>query len=183
MGVNAVRESPAVQEELPPRLKWRAITVATLVSVPVFWALLTGLVAAASNERTDAPDAGAALALGLMAMPFVFVVLAFLSHQRNAPRAVLKAMGMSLVVSVLVAVVVLDAVTAVIAGLAAGGAIALRTEPGHNYRARAMAVGAVTVYAFLLVRFLGPPTLLIAPILPLTAIGIADHLSERRRAT
>ena len=37
-----------------------------------------------------------------------------------------------------------------------------------------------SVYTFVLVRIAGGLVLLPAPIFPLTAIGIADHLSERR---
>jgi hypothetical protein len=36
------------------------------------------------------------------------------------------------------------------------------------------------VYTLVLVRLAGALVLLPAPIFPLTAIGIADHLSERR---
>ena len=171
----------AVEEPLPPRLKWRAITLATLILVPGFWSLLTGLVAAASDDQSDAPNAGAALALGLAAMPFVFIILAFLSQQQRAPRAVLKAMGISLVVSLVVSVIALDAVTALVAGTGAGGVVALRAEPIHSYRVRAAAVFFATLYTFILVRAIGPAALLIAPVFPLTAIGIADHILERRR--
>jgi hypothetical protein len=38
------------------------------------------------------------------------------------------------------------------------------------------------VYVFVLVRMASALALLPAPIFPFTAIGVADHLSERRRA-
>jgi hypothetical protein len=41
----------------------------------------------------------------------------------------------------------------------------------------------VSGFVFLLLRTLPAPALLLAPALPFTAIGVADHLSERRRET
>jgi hypothetical protein len=52
-------------------------------------------------------------------------------------------------------------------------------EP-QNWRARACAVVVAAAYTFALARVAGGLVLLPAPIFPLTAIGIADHLSERR---
>jgi hypothetical protein len=42
-------------------------------------------------------------------------------------------------------------------------------------------VVAASVYTLLLVALTGAVALLPAPIFPFTAIGVADHLSERRR--
>ena len=65
---------------LPPQRKWRAITIATLVLVPAFWSMMAGLVALATDDADAAEPAGlnsaAAVAFGLAAVPFVFVVLA-----------------------------------------------------------------------------------------------------------
>jgi hypothetical protein len=169
-------------QPLSPRRKWQAITVATLILVPAFWALLAGLVAVATDDSGDpgGPQAAAALAFGLSLVPFVFVVLAFMSEQPRAPRAVLRAMGMALVVGIPVSAVAGDAVTGIVAGVGAGGICALRMEGVQNWRARALAVLAASAYTFVLVRTVGPLVLLPAPVFPFTAIGLADHLSERR---
>jgi hypothetical protein len=172
---------PAVPEGLapvPPMKKWRAITVATLLFVPGFWALLAGLVATSSNSEAGAPNPGAALALGLASIPFVFIVLAFLSEHPRAPTAVLKAMGLALVVGIPVSALATDALTGIVVGVGAGGVVALRPDPAHPYKARAVAVLLAGLATFLLVRFVGSVALLPAPILPLTAIGLADHLSD-----
>ncbi len=50
----------------------------------------------------------------------------------------------------------------------------------HTVKARAIAVVAVTVYCFFLLRTVSGLALLIGPALPFTCLGIADHLSERR---
>lgn len=175
------RREAGVDEPLSPRKKWKAITLATLLLVPAFWAMLAGLVADAADDVRGAPDAAAALAFGLAMIPFVYLVLAFLSEQRRVPGAVLRAMGLTLVIGIPVSVLAGDAVTGLVAGIGAGGIAALRQDLAHNWRARAIAVLAASIYTFVLVRVAGPIALLPAPVLPFTVIGVADHLSERKR--
>jgi hypothetical protein len=166
-------------DPLSPQRKWRAITLATLVLVPAFWSILAGLVALSSDEHKDAPNAGAALGLGLSLIPFVFVVLAFLSEHPRAPMAVVKAMGLCLLVGIPVSALAGDAVTGIVAGVGAGGIVALRSDGDQGWKPRAVAVVLATVYTFALVRMLGAPALLPAPIFPFTGIGVADHIAER----
>ena len=91
-------------EPLPPRKKWRAITIATLALLPAYLSIVVGLVAVAS-DRPDAPPAGPAIAFGLGLLPFVFVALAFLSSHPRAPGAAAKAMALSLLVGIPVAAI------------------------------------------------------------------------------
>ena len=76
---------------LPPGKKWRAILLASLVFAPAYWAIVAGMVSAASDEA-GAPAAGPFIGFGLAVIPFVFVVLAFLSEHPRAPGAAAKAM-------------------------------------------------------------------------------------------
>jgi hypothetical protein len=177
------RNPPVGMQPLSPQRKWRAIMVATLVLVPGFWALLAGLVGSAADDSSgteNAPNVAVALAVGLAVVPFVFVALAFLSEHPRAPGAVLRAMGWALLVGIPASALAGDAVTGIVAGVGAGGIQALRMDYPQNWRARAGAVLVASVYTLVLVRTAGALVLLPAPIFPLTAIGIADHLSERR---
>jgi hypothetical protein len=169
---------PGGLEPLPPLKKWRAITLATLLFVPGFWALLAGLVAAGSERDLGGPNPAAALALGLACVPFVFIVLAFLSEHPKAPSAVLRAMGLALVVGIPVSALAGDALTGIITGVGAGAIVALRAEPAHSYKTRALAILLTGAATFILVRLVGSAALLPAPILPFIALGVADHLSE-----
>lgn len=174
------RRSPAAgAAPLSPRRKWRAITIATLLLVPSFWAVLAGIASATSDEA-NAPSPGPLFAFGFALVPFVFVALAFLSEHPRAPAAAAKAMLLAVAVGVPVSAGA-DAVTGLVAGIGAGGVSALRADAVHNWRARAIAVFAATAYVFFLLRAAGELTLLIAPVLPFTVVGVADHLSERRR--
>jgi hypothetical protein len=170
-------------QPLSPARKWRAIMLATLVLVLAFWALLAGLVAGATDDSSGGegePNAALGLAVGLTVIPFVFVALAFLSEHPRAPGAVLRAMGWALLVGIPASALAGDAVTGIVAGVGAGGIQALRMDDPENWRARALAVLVASVYTLVLVRVAGALVLLPAPIFPLTAIGVADHLSERR---
>lgn len=172
-----------MDDTLSPQRKWAAITLATVVLVPACWSLVAALVAAGPGpaDAGGAPNAAVALALGLALVPFVFVVLAFMTARLGAPGAVLKAMGLSLLVGIPGSALAGDAVTGIVAGVGAGAIVALRAESAHNWRARAVAVAVASLYTFTLVHAAGAFALLAAPVLPLTGIGVADHLSEWRR--
>jgi hypothetical protein len=154
--------------------------LSTLLLVPAYWALLAGLVSVASDDR-NAPAAGPFVAFGLMLVPFVFVALAFLSQHPRAPAAAAKAMVLALVVGIPVSALAADAVTGFVAGMGAGGAVAMRVDLDRSWRARALAVAVVTAWAFVTVRVMPEAVLLLAPVLPFTSIGVADHLLEIRR--
>jgi hypothetical protein len=172
--------SPVPLEPLAPRRKWRAITIASLLLLPAYLGIVVGLVAVAS-DRADAPPAGPPIAFGLGFLPFVFIALAFLSSHPRAPGAAAKAMGLSLLVGIPVAALVPDAVTGLVAGIGAGGAVALRPEPHGSWKARALGVAAVSAYVAVMVRVVPDVTVLLAPTLPFTCLGVADHLAEGRR--
>jgi hypothetical protein len=177
----APRPAPVEAREVPPRRKWLAITLATLVLVPAYWGILGAFVSSASDGSAG-PNSGPLLAFGLCVVPFSFVVLAFVSQHPRAPGAVLKAMGLALLVGIPVSALASDAVTGLVAGMAAGGAAALRPDEGGSTRARILAVAVAAAVVFVLLRTVTVGALLLAPVLPFTALGVADHLWELRRA-
>jgi hypothetical protein len=176
----AKRSVLAGVEPLSPRRKWRAITIATLLLVPGYWSLVTGLVAEGSHEES-APFAAPYIAFGLVLLPFVFLALAFLSEHPRASGATAKALLLTILVGAPISGLAGDAVTGFVAGVGAGGIVAIRADVAHNWKARAIAVLAVSACVFILLRSTTVIALLLAPVLPFTSIGVADHLSERRR--
>ena len=167
-------------EPLPPDRKWRAITLATLVLAPACWAVLAGVVTLAADDDGGLTNPEAAIALGLALIPFVFVVLAFASEHPRSPAAVVKAMGLTVIVGLPASALAADVVTGLVAGVGAGGIVALRADAAHSTRTRAWAVVAASAYAFVMVRVAGPIVLVAAPVFPFTILGLADHLAERR---
>ena len=89
---------------------------------------------------------------------------------------VLKAMALTLLIGIPVSAVAADAVTGMVAGIGAGGIAAIRADVLHSWRARALGVAAASVFVFLAIRTAPEAAVLLAPCLPFTAIGIADHL-------
>jgi hypothetical protein len=185
MSLTRRRRSPlAGAAALSPQRKWRAITIATVLLAPAMWSVVIGAVAAGSDDA-DAPAAGPLIAFGLCVIPFVFLALAFLSEHPRPSSGVVRAMVLCLLVGIPVSAVAADAVTGLVAGVGAGGVVALRADLDHSWRARALAVVVASVYAFVMVRLAGELLLVVAPALPFTALGLVDHLAERRaeRAT
>ena len=178
------RRSPIGLDPLPPDRKWRAITLATLVLAPACWAVLAGVVTLVADDETGGlANPEAAVALGIALVPFVFVVLAFASEHPRAPAAVVKAMGLTVLIGVPVAAIAADVVTGMVAGIGAGGTVALRADPVHSIKTRVWAVVAASIYTFVMVRVAGPIVLVAAPVFPFTILGLADHLAERRESS
>ena len=168
-------------EPLGPRRKWMAITAGTAVLAPAYWAMLLGLIAAGSEgSDVSTTTAAGAFAFGLAVVPFAFIALAFLSWTPSAPSAVLRAMGLFAVVGLVVSALAADGVSGLVAGAGAGGVAALRRDAVHERRHRIVAVAFAAAYAFVLARTFPPAIVVAGPVLPLTALGIADHWSERQ---
>jgi hypothetical protein len=180
MSVTARRSPLAGAAPLSPKRRWRAIALSTVLFLPGYWALLTGLVAVAT-DAAEAPAPGPLIAFGLCLIPFVFIALAFLSEHPRAAAASVKAMLLCLLVGIPASALAADAVTGLVAGMGAGGIVALRSDPGSSWRWRALAVAFATVYVFVTLRLAGDIVLIVAPALPFSAVGVADHLAERRR--
>jgi hypothetical protein len=176
----AKRSVLAGVEPLSQRRKWRAITLATLLLVPGYWSLVTGLVAEGSHKES-APFAAPYIAFGLVLLPFVFLALAFLSEHPRASGTTAKALILTILGGAPVSAFAGDAVTGFVAGVGAGGIVAMRADVAHNWKARAIAVLAVSACVFILLRSTTVIGLRLAPVLPFTSIGVAALLSERRR--
>lgn len=170
-------------EPLEPRRKWIAITVGTVLVAPSYWAMLVGLIAFGSDDSdVSGATAAGALSFGLALVPFAFIAVAFLSWHPAAPGAVLRAMGLFALVGLLVSAVAADAVTGLVAAFGAGGIAALRADTVHERRHRIAGVAIAAAYAFVLARTLPAAIVLAGPAFPLTALGMADHWSERQAA-
>jgi hypothetical protein len=182
--VARARRSPlAGAAPLPARAKWRAILLATLLLVPAYWALLAGAVSAASDSGGGVANPGAFVAFGLMLIPFVFVVLAFASQHPRAPAAVVKAMVLALLIGIPISALAADVVTGLVAGLGAGGVAALRADVRNDTKPRVVAVAAVTIWVFVMLRVAPEAAILLGPVLPFAGLGVADELWARRRGS
>lgn len=135
-------------------------------------------------------EAGPALEPGLLGLavalaPFAFVVVGFVSRNPRAPKLVLVAMGLLLVLGL--AVGLLAPVLGASAGFGVGIAVVLN-RPGlpDVMRNRIVAVVLTLVYIFMLLVFITPAGVLTGALLPPLAVGFADEFTAwaaaRRRA-
>jgi hypothetical protein len=170
---------PSDEEGVSPRRTWTTITLAAAVAAASIITVVTGWLL--SQESTSSTGGGL-IALGLVVAPFVFMTLAFGSKHRSAAAATVVAMLVSVVVAVPVLALVRDVVTGMVAGYAAGTTSALRYEPEiHSRAARWVAVAAITIYVFALLRTVTVAGLVAGPLLPVIAVGVADLFTRRRR--
>ncbi|GBD83928.1 hypothetical protein BMS3Abin02_00312 [bacterium BMS3Abin02] len=166
-------------EPITARRTWLALTFATVIAAGSSAAMLLAFLSGKVDGQTQS---GGLLALGLAAVPFAFLVLAFGSKHPSPAAATVVAMLLSIVVAVPVLAVARDVVTGMVAGYGAGGVIALRFDPErHSRLGRWISVGVVTAYVFVLLRTVTEAGLLAGPLLPLFAVGVADLFTERKR--
>ncbi len=166
---------------LPRRRKWIAVGLATFVELVSFWAIIVGVARGIEDEA--AGSAAGPFALGFALVPFAFLVLAFVSNHRRAPGAVMRAMGVWLLAG-LPMILFVDPAAGMAAGYGMGGAIALRADEGHSFKARFWWVVALVVYVAVLVlgRIAPGPGALSASLLPFATVAFADYVIEQKEA-
>jgi hypothetical protein len=153
--------------------------MATLVVVPAYWSILAGVVSLGLGDGRGVGHPEVAIAFGLAALPFAFVVLAVHSEHPRVPFAVAEALGAAVLVGVPLSALAGDAVTGLVGAVGAGGVFALRPVPDQRLRPRVAAVAVVCAYTFVLAQVSPTLALLPAPLLPFAALGLADRRGER----
>jgi hypothetical protein len=169
-----------VTAKSPPENLWRvwlAIGLGTVVQAISFGSLLLGAVASVEDQPEAA---GPAFAIGFGLVPIVLVIVAFGSGRFGAATAVLKGMGLWLLVALPVGLI--NPVTGMCAGFTAAGAVTLRREEGIAFRPRVAAIVMASGYVTLLVVLLPQAGIFAGAITPLFAIRGADIWSERENA-
>jgi hypothetical protein len=165
------------REAITSRGRWLAIISASLLLQLPYWVAVFAF--AASHDGQPVPGTPVLFALGFV--PLVFLLLAFVSRNPGAPGGVLKAMGLFLLVTPVVAL--LNPVVGVVAGFGAGGIVTLRRpELPRDQRTRliALVVGCVYLYVLLVVVGAAEFAIVTGAALPFAVLGIADELGEGR---
>jgi hypothetical protein len=165
---------------LPPRRRWLAIMVATLIAVVSYWSIVFAFVVndleGTEIELDTSVSAGGPFALGLGVAPFAFLVLAFMSNNPSAPGATLRAMALSIPAAI--AFGLFGIPVGLVAGFGFGGVLALRLDSVHQLKLRWISVFGAVVYTFV-VGLISPQAALFAGgFIPFAASGLADMISE-----
>ncbi len=145
--------------------------------------LLLGLIAVArqaDGEEVASGSISVPLTVGFVLLPVAFTVMAFVSRHPRPSSATLRAVALT-PLAVPVFLVVRDPVSAAVAGLGAGGIVALRPEPGLGVRPRIWAVGIMTIYTAVLSYTLQAAALSVLPLV-FAMLVVADGTALRNRA-
>jgi hypothetical protein len=120
--------------------------------------------------------------LGLALIPFVFMVAAFGSRHPRASGAVLKAMGLFIVIGLPLGV--LGPAIGIPAGTAVGAMVAIRPLDGMPgvMKARGIAVALGIVYLFVMGAISPAFGVFVGAALPFFVIGLSDQALEWRTA-
>ena len=154
---------------------WLAIGIGTMALLVSYSSLLVAIVA----TQSDTPDAaGPLFALGFAMVPITFVAVAFVSGRRSAPIAVLKAMGLWLLVALPLGL--FNPVFGLCAGFGLGGMLTLKELDNTRWKTRLVAVTLGALYAFTMLFVFPAVGLLSGGLLPFTSLGFADYYSEHR---
>jgi len=155
------------------RTNWIAIVVATVLMM--FSTLAYAAAFAMDDDGGQRSSVDLRLAfVGLAVAPFVFVVLGFLSRNPLAPKRVLQAMGLLLVVGLPIGL--LDPLVGAATGFCLGGAIVLnRPAVDRVTYWRAGAVIFTFLYVLVLIVVVPPAGVFTGALLPLIMIGFADE--------
>lgn len=139
----------------------------------------SALLSALADDTIDDSLRTAAFGVGLIIVPFVFLVLAFGSRHPRAPGAVLKSLG----VWVLVAVVISarSIVLGLVVGFGLAGMLSLRTDHPRTQRARLWALLFAVLYVVMLIVVAPGIGLFAAGTIPFIALGFADQYLDAQR--
>jgi hypothetical protein len=151
--------------------------IAMIVATPLM--MFSTFAYAAAFAVDDGTGEGSSVDLrlafvGIAVAPFVFVALGFLSRNPRAPRWVLIAMGLLLVVGLTVGLI--DPLLGAVVGFGLGGALVLnRPDVERVIFWRLAAVAFTAVYVLVLLVIIPPAGVFTGAVLPLIMIGFADE--------
>jgi hypothetical protein len=163
-------------EDLSPRRRWVAIGLATIPLFASYSMFLYGVVLSGTGEG----DPTAWYGLGLFFVPFAYITLAFTSRHPSAPRAVLKSLGLWLVVALPLGFI--NVAVGMSAGFGFAGIPSLRSGEAHSPWVRAGAVTLGAVYIVVLLLLVPPIGAFAGGVVPFIALGLGDMYSEHRAA-
>jgi hypothetical protein len=163
-------------EPTSARRRWAAVGVATTVELVSYWSLLRAYIAGRENLGPEV--AAPSFFFGMALVPVVFLVLAFVSRHPGAPMAVLKAMGLTLLVGLPIGLII--PALGIVVGYGTGGIVAFRMESAHRYGPRITAVAAAGLYMLVLMIVAVPIGIFTGGFLPFVALVFADRYAEER---
>jgi len=166
------------KEPLSSKGHWAVIAVAAAAMQFSYWPAVAATAWAEPTE--DAVAAG--MTVGLSAVPFVFMLVAFASRHQRTPWAVVRAMGLFVLIGLPLGM--LHIASGVAAGYAAGGVAVLRAPRGLDPRAARIGMVVAISFSVTVTLAVAPEIgLLLGALLPFPTLGLADWVAGRRART
>ena len=155
-----------------PRRRWPAVVMTTAVVLFAYGSILIGLggIGAAQPEV-----AGAALGTGLVLTPIAFGVAAFISVRNRAVLGTFLAWAAWFAA---LPIAFFDVMVGLVAGYAAGAAIALAMPPRARWMHRAAAVIVLVMITLIGVQTAPAAVVLTVPLIIVPAIAFADDVAR-----
>jgi hypothetical protein len=138
-------------------------------------------VAADPDGDLEAP-VGLLVGIGLALLPLALYVLARVSRHEQSLRAAALGGSLAVVLAGALSFVLREPLSPLVAGIGAGGVLALRRHPDATTSSRSIAVVLATGYSAAMVWFVPQLSLGLSPMLPLAAVAAADGYMARRAA-
>jgi hypothetical protein len=157
--------------------RWGAVAVASVMLLFAFAGVVTAIV---DQDRGDTSSARSAIIIAAVIAPMAMYSLGLVSRAPTPLRTMLVTAPASMAGFALVAALLREPATAVVAAFGVGGAFTLRADEGvHSIPRRISIVGVLAVLTLVIYRVVPDATIIVAPLFPFAACAAADVVSER----
>lgn len=163
-------------EPISTSRRWGAVGVSTVMLLFAFAGVVTAIVERDAGNDTSARNA--AIIAALIA-PMAVYTLGLISRAAKPLRTTLVVAPASMAGFVLLAALLGEPATAVVAAFGIGGAFTLRADEGSAVARRLWVAGILAVLTLVAYRFLPDATIVVAPLFCFTASAVADATTDR----
>lgn len=152
--------------------RWGAVGTGTVLLLLAFAGVVTAIV---ERDNGNTADARSAAIIALLVAPLSLVFLGVISRARSPVRTAFLAAPAAMAGFFVLAGLLRDPATAVVAAFGVGGAFVLRVDEGvHSVPRRLSVVGILTVMTLVAYQVLPDATIVVAPLLPFVGCALAD---------
>jgi len=161
--------------------RWGAVAVATVMLLFAFAGVVTAIV---EQDAGNTSNARSAVIIAALIAPMAVYALGLISRAPTPLRTALFVAPAAMSGFALLAMLLREPATAVVAAFGVGGAFVLRIDPEvHSVTRRISVVGLLSVVTLVAYQVAAEIVIVVAPLLPFTGCMVADITSARGVAT
>jgi len=171
--------APLPGAPITPARRWGAVGVATFLLLFSFAGVVTAIV---EDDRGNTSNARSAVILAVIIAPLAIYLLGLISRAPTPLRTAALVAPATMAAFTLLAALLREPATAVVAAFGVGGAFVLRLEEGTSVVRRISVAGMLAILTLVAYRFVPDVMIVIAPLLPFTGCAVADKIPQRASA-